>query len=393
MVRISVASLTCILLCNGAALGQQSPNLSIQTTTQERLDSEDWWPTKETVPLEAFSGSGSCTTCHSEESSGQISSMRRAAVVGAKATFLSATPSVTFNSRPLMYYLTATSKGIDYSVSNGARKLSHTLDWVMGAGELGRTFLYQADNRWYQSEVTFYTEHAALDTTTGLDPASPADLVTALGQPLSSEDAAHCFGCHTVHATSPAGLNPLHAEAGLGCEACHGPGLEHVTKMEAAVSEKPDAAHARPVSYAVFNPAKLLPVDSIDFCGACHRTFADATLSTGQSTSTAVVRFQPYRLEESKCWRATQDARLTCVACHNPHEPLNRDVASYDRHCLQCHSTVATQSAADHAAKVCPKATSQCVTCHMPKVRVASMHGDFTDHLIRVVHPGDSFPR
>jgi hypothetical protein len=81
------------------------------------------------------------------------------------------------------------------------------------------------------------------------------------------------------------------------------------------------------------------------------------------------------------------------VACHNPHQPLNRDVASYDRHCLQCHATVAGAAPAEHAGKTCPKAVSQCVSCHMPKVAIASMHGDFTDHFIRVVRPEDGFPR
>jgi hypothetical protein len=28
----------------------------------------------------------------------------------------------------------------------------------------------------------------------------------------------------------------------------------------------------------------------------------------------------------------------------------------------------------------------------MPKVAVASMHGEFTDHYIRVVKPGEGFP-
>ena len=106
-----------------------------------------------------------------------------------------------------------------------------------------------------------------------------------------------------------------------------------------------------------------------------------------------IIRFQPYRLELSKCWGKTGDARITCIACHDPHTPLNRDLASYDKHCLQCHTKVASKTTSAGAAKSCPKATQQCVTCHMQKVEVASMHGQFTDHDIRIVRLGEAFPR
>jgi hypothetical protein len=365
---------------------QQSTTL--QATTQEHLDTESFWPTMSTLPLQAFAGSATCTRCHADEAPASTS-MQRAATLAAEAKFLKSQSIPTFSSPPFTYSL---APNADYTVASGPHKLTAKLDWSFGAGDLGRTFLYQSHDRWYQSRATFYTNPGKLDITTGVDPASSADLALALGQPLSPQDASRCFSCHTVHATTSSGFNPLHAEAGLGCEACHGPALAHVAKMNAAGSSP--AAAADPT---VFNPARLSPSDSNDFCGACHRSFADATLSISSTgaVSTAVVRFQPYRLEESKCWRATRDARLTCVACHDPHQPLNHAAASYDRNCLQCHSGSAAASehpAPQPAAKACPKATSQCVTCHMPKVNVASMHGDFTDHFIRIAQAGETFP-
>ncbi len=241
--------------------------------------------------------------------------------------------------------------------------------------------------------MSVYLKAPFLDLTTGLKPDAGTDLVEALGKSLKPEEVRRCFSCHTVHATTSQGFNPLHAEAGLGCEACHGPAREHVTRMTGAAesSAGPHPAASARTDTAVFNPAKLSPADSIDFCGSCHRSFADVA-SMGQVASTAVVRFQPYRLEESRCWRETRDERLTCVACHDPHQPLQRDDASYDQHCQQCHSAVSSPTAVAHAGKVCPKATSRCVSCHMPKVNIASMHGDFTDHFIRVVKPGEAFP-
>jgi hypothetical protein len=391
--RAAFVLYACLLLSVLPLRAQRDNTGAMQTATQERLDSEPWWPTMSNFPLKAFAGSRACERCHQDETSTNPSTpMQRAATPAADATFLRDKPPITLTSAPFTYTMASTPTGIEYTVSDGPHKLSRPLDWVIGAGVLGRTFLYQMDDHWYQSLATFYTNHATLDITTGLTRAPDPHLATALGQPLSPDDTRRCFSCHTVHSTTSNGFDPLHAEAGLGCEACHGPGAEHATLMTASTKSAPASAPH------IFNPAKLSPVDSNDFCGACHRTFADATLSmaSAQASSTAVVRFQPYRLEESRCWRETQDARLTCIACHNPHQPLNRNPASYDKHCLECHT--ATAIAPAHAsvavtAKVCPKATSQCVTCHMPKVNVASMHGDFTDHFIRVVRQGEAFPQ
>jgi predicted CXXCH cytochrome family protein len=299
--------------------------------------------------------------------------MRRAAAVAADAKFLKGQPTTSYAAPPFTYSVAVTGAGLEYSVAQGSQKLSRKLDWVMGAGDLGHTFLYQVDGRWYQSLATFYLDRAQLDITTGLTRDPGSDLEAALGVKLSAEDARKCFGCHTVHATTSQGFNPRHAEAGVGCEACHGPA----------------GAHAANAKTAVFDPAKLSPSDSNDFCGACHRSAGDVAAFSNDvvAASTALVRFQPYRLEESKCWRATQDARLTCVACHDPHQPLNRNLVSYDKKCLQCHT-----SGLEHAARVCPRASSGCVQCHMPKVNVASMHGDFTDHFIRIARAGEGFP-
>lgn len=319
--------------------------------------------------------------------------MQRAAAPTSKADFLNHTPLLTLSTQRLRYSLGPNRAGLEISVAQGEHRISQQLGWTMGAGDLGRTFLYEADGHWYQSQLSVYTKGIMLDVTTGLSLDPSTKLTAALGTVLTPQDTRLCFSCHTVHATTASGFDPLHAEAGLGCEACHGPGLDHVNKeTETGKVVKVTRTAGQQGTGSVFNPAKLSPADSIDFCGSCHRTFADATLSVGDGTSTAVVRFQPYRLEESKCWRVTQDERLTCVACHDPHQALDRDPVSYDKQCLQCHAPGSTAPLSQHAANVCPKATTQCVSCHMPKVPVGSMHGEFTDHFIRIVRPGDSFP-
>jgi hypothetical protein len=389
-----VAALACVL----PMMAQSSAIPSLRLTTQERMETEPWWPTMATAPLASYAGSPSCTNCHHDESAAHATGMQRAATRAASAHFLPDDALIAYLSGDLSYTLARHGDAITYSVARGREKISDNLDWVMGAGALARTFLYQAGGRWYQSETSYYTQPAAMDITTGFGPSKGRSLNIALGNLLTPAEARTCFNCHTVHATTSAGLDPLHAETGIGCEACHGPGARHVAAMTAKARSGTVPAELRS-SEAIFSPSRLSPADSIDFCGACHRSFADANLSTGPSADRAVVRFQPYRLEESKCWRATQDARLTCVACHNPHQPLNRDPTSYDHNCLQCHAgahAIAAGASADtsaHAAAVCPRATHDCVSCHMPKVELPSMHGSFTDHFIRIARAGEPLPR
>ena len=363
----------------------ENSEATTQETTQERLESEPWWPTMSNAPLKAYAGSESCVKCHTEAA--QSTSMRRAAALGSEDHFLKQDGAASLQSPPLSYRLQTAPGSLDYTVSSGGHTVTQKLAWVMGAGDLGRTFLYQADGHWQQSQMSYYTHTASLDITTGLGPPIGTGLAAALGQQLTAQEARACFSCHTVHATTSSGLEPLHAEPGIGCEACHGPAREHVTRMATASPETP----ARQAS--VFDPSKLSPEDSIDFCGSCHRSSADAKLSTTQDFRLTVVRFQPYRLQESKCWRLTKDERLTCVACHNPHKELNRDPVSYDRQCLQCHAATSAKPAPLHAGLICPKAQSNCVTCHMPKVTVPSMHGQFTDHYIRISRAGEPIPR
>jgi hypothetical protein len=82
-----------------------------------------------------------------------------------------------------------------------------------------------------------------------------------------------------------------------------------------------------------------------------------------------------------RCW-GQGDARITCVACHEPHQPRPTDPAAYDTRCLSCHVTGKTVAVRDHPGRACPVGSVNCVTCHMPKYDVPWMHSKFTDHLI-----------
>jgi hypothetical protein len=101
------------------------------------------------------------------------------------------------------------------------------------------------------------------------------------------------------------------------------------------------------------------------------------------------VRFQPYRLANSHCFDGA-DPRISCVACHDPHQKVSHDPAYYDQKCLACHS--ATALLAPPHAKVCSVAKSNCSSCHMPRVPFPGGHFIFTDHDIRIVKAGEPYP-
>jgi cytochrome c peroxidase len=164
----------------------------------------------------------------------------------------------------------------------------------------------------------------------------------------------------------------------IACEGCHGPGGQHVAALKAGESG----------ARLIFNPGRLSGDElTQEFCASCHRGSEEFSLLKSMEINN--VRFQPYRIFHSKCY--SDDRRISCTACHNPHQPLRLEAAYYDAKCFACHASKEKPAVGD-AEAACPVATKDCVTCHMPKVEVKAAHFDFTDHFIRVVKPGEKFP-
>jgi hypothetical protein len=179
---------------------------------------------------------------------------------------------------------------------------------------------------------------------------------------------------------------------GVGCEACHGLGEKHIAAMK---SQKQGETF-------ILNPAKL-DTDELaqEVCGACHRSVEEVSRLPQLGGGINNVRFQPYRLFNSP-GHNPNDARLSCSICHNVHTNLKHDVAFYDARCFACHpsgtsvdkSTFKSPSVNEQPAKPCSVAKQNCVSCHMPLVEIpeTGAHFEFTDHRIRIVRPGDTYP-
>lgn len=360
-------------LCSAHAQGPPANTISL--TTADRLEEPGWWPTKGTPPRSQYSGEANCVACHSRIAAFQHSTpMYHAGVRAIQSEILINNGLLQFTEGGFNTSVTNSPNGISFTVNDGVSTASSPAIWAMGFKK-GQTYVLEKDGAYFESRLSFFTSIHSLDITPGQSHDLPDRVEHALGRKLRIDETQRCFGCHTTAAVTSNVFDSESATPGVTCEACHGPGAAHVASMTRHDPEQPAA---------MINPADLSPSDSVDFCGACHSTWADV-VETNRKIGLSLIRFEPYSLEQSRCWGTSGDPRITCMACHNPHQPLVDDPSAYDSKCLACHGLNGGPRGAHTAKTVCKVATSNCVTCHMPKYELPEMHAMFTDHDIRVV--------
>lgn len=283
-------------------------------------------------------------------------------------------PRLTFRHGGYSYTVETRDGKTAYTVRDGSSSISIPVLWAMGAQ--AQTWVLEHDGRMYESMVSYYPSTQALDITVGDDHIAPTTLEEAIGRPLDDQGVSTCFGCHASHAVIDHKLNMTSFKPGLDCEHCHVGAGAHLS-----------AARQGDFSTMPPNLATMSSEDISDFCGQCHRTWELVVRAGWRGPSN--VRFQPYRLANSKCFDGA-DPRISCIACHNPHQKVSRDATYYDQKCLACHSQPAAH--AKPHAKICPVAKSNCSSCHMPKVPYPGGHFIFTDHDIRIVKANEPYP-
>jgi tetratricopeptide (TPR) repeat protein len=228
--------------------------------------------------------------------------------------------------------------------------------WAFGAGAKATTWVSQkGEDTLVEHGLSRYSSTKAMGLTPGHDTA--VDVVYRMFDPVGT--ALRCFRCHS---TGPVKLSDSFqvspSEPGIHCEACHGAGAAHV-KASGAVG-------------TIGNPKKLRTAELNTLCGACHRQASELDDDTDWGNAWN-VRHQPSYLHRAACFRNSNGA-LSCVTCHNPHEPLKTVAAGYDAKCGGCHKAVT------HKTAVAGRA---CVDCHMPQV-TASAALKFTNHWIGI---------
>jgi len=270
-----------------------------------------------------------------------------------------------------------------YTVSDGTGSLSLPIHWALG--QRSQTFVLEMDGRFYESLVSFYQRDQSLATTPGDEEIVPHSLKEAIGRELPVWEMRNCFTCHATGYHPDEKLDGQKLTPGLNCERCHEGAVEHMADAERKdLTSLPDTLDEMNAGV------------TSNFCGRCHRTW-DRVVREGWH-GPPTVRFQPYRIAISRCFDA-KDKRISCLACHNPHQEASQSLSFYDSKCLACHSgantarsSPASAAPSAEAPKTCPVAKENCVSCHMPKVALAGGHAIYTDHQIRIARAGDPYP-
>jgi Collagen triple helix repeat (20 copies)/Cytochrome c554 and c-prime len=171
-----------------------------------------------------------------------------------------------------------------------------------------------------------------------------------------------CGSCHTTgyrpegHQDGLPGLVGTWAEDGVQCEACHGPGSNHVNDP-----------------YLV----RLEVNRDSELCGQCH--------SRGEVTQIdAKDGFIQHHEQYEELFESKKRV-MRCVDCHNPHQTTKYATGlGIKTACENCHFVEA------EFQRISDRKHAQCVDCHMPYVTMSAVgdaarfSGDVRTHLMAI---------
>ncbi|MBM84343.1 MAG: C cytochrome precursor [Planctomycetaceae bacterium] len=221
----------------------------------------------------------------------------------------------------------------------------------------------------------------------------------------------HCIVCHSVGGAPRADRQANYydtqvAELGIACEACHGPGKEHVQYQRLLANGGSVVGLSDPVVNPKLENSKI----ASEICGQCHSTFgpfndrgfiekgysyrAGKTLSDSHYMLTfeeahsevGSKRLQSYYWDDGTCRVGGREylglvkspcferGPMSCLSCHSLHESEPDDLLTpsmrTDDACLQCHKEMADDLEA-HTHHAANSSGSLCYNCHMPHTTYA----------------------
>ena len=282
---------------------------------------------RQEIPGVGFIGSEVCTACHSVKDHSQTS-MAHALSTTSGSKVLRSHPRMTFRAGPYLYEITSGSQQSMYRVTDGKEEISEPIPYVFGNAKIAQTYVLRHNGKLYEGRVSYYSSIDGLDWTIGDALHPPPSLQEAFGRDITGDESRNCFSCHGTAAVVDNKLTLDRLVPGVGCEACHGPGAQHIAAMG---SGKKGGRY-------IFNPKRLDP-DTLtqEFCGACHRSADAVGMMPDLGGGIGNVRFQPYRISLSRNHNS-DDAHFACTACHDPHVELNHAASAADSKCTECHA-------------------------------------------------------
>jgi hypothetical protein len=377
------------------------------------------------VQSQHYVSSTECRSCHPREYASWIDSYHHSmtqlatpdTVMGPFDVKLGSSPEYTLGRSERAFY-------VDIAQQPGGRAERHPVTLVTGShhmqiywyetghdrslGQLPFAFL-RADQRWVPRSSIFLEPPRAPQT------------------PTEGRWNASCIACHTTlgqpRIDSNGAFDTQVAEFGIACEACHGPGEEHI-----AQNRSPLARYRRHLGGgddpSVVQPKKLTHERASYVCGQCHATWlfngppsmrewnehgtayrpggdpppsvwllqpshanVDPRIASlvarersyvdGQFWSDGVMRVSGREFNgmvDSPCYVRGD---LSCSSCHAMHQRADdpRPAATWrvdqlavgmdgDRACLQCHGALAG-SLEQHTHHPAASDGSRCYNCHM----------------------------
>ncbi|REJ69722.1 MAG: hypothetical protein DWQ31_03740 [Planctomycetota bacterium] len=271
---------------------------------------------------------------------------------------------------------------------------AHRIDYVVGSGQQGRSYLIDHGGILHQSPITWYVHDHEWAFSPGYRPLTPYQFDRRIQE--------GCLRCHVGLANeevpgSSRYRDPVHRETFISCERCHGPGEVHVR-----LNEEESTAEG------IVNPDELAPRQRDSVCYQCHLSSKTALarygyelrdFRPGQSLEDVLLVFvdkrdasaeqnriasQAEQMESSRCYQAS-GGQMGCTSCHDPHArpaPAERE-AFYQASCLACHEGGHDDCGLDVAEQMAEPATGSCVHCHMPTAPSRSVgHITLSDHRI-----------
>jgi hypothetical protein len=203
-----------------------------------------------------------------------------------------------------------------------------------------------------------------------------------------------CITCHTTHGNRKVDPPPPQstvAEFGIACEACHGPGQDHIRRHRSA---------ARSLDDPIVHPLKLAHDRAAEVCGQCHMAWHAEVAGSGlafrpghELTSLRTVVKKPSQfwpdgmvrvvgrefngLMESPCFERGELSCLTCHVMHQADDDLRPRAEWADdqlkpgmrgnQACVSCHGEYGDEARlAAHTHHAPGSQGSLCYNCHMP---------------------------
>ncbi len=279
------------------------------------------------------------------------------------------------------FTITSTRSGMRHRIEQAGLAAEYEVDYFIGSGNMGRSYLVRVEDYLFQSPVSYYSRRRSWDVSPGYQ----QDLHPDFNRAVTAE----CLFCHAGRAAPVKGtLNryqdpPFAAEA-ISCERCHGPVERHL---------------AEPSTGNIANPGRLAPRARDSVCEQCHlggearipnpgADFADFRPGRELEEVFSVYVFRgpagsgnwkvvshSEQLALSACAQASGSG-MWCGSCHDPHQKPVDPRRYYRERCLSCHGAALLDR---H-----PKPSEDCIGCHMPRRATSDVaHTAVTDHQIR----------